>query len=397
MRLVTLAQQKPLWVLAVIYFLSFASGGIQLPLTALAMENIGLSSSSIGAMWSARSLAGAFSPLLWGIVADKMGTTKPLLVLSLLFGATLLWALSTATQATPTVWCVILFGLFGLLNPSSSLTDGTVMTVLGDNKHQFGKWRAVGTVGFGVSTVCVTAMLDAGWLQPTPRALFSCCAVLCVLAAFVALLLPAVRKPPLSDPRDFLVVAKMPAVMGLVMCGCVLWASHQGYAVFLSTMNTRAGLPQSIIGITIASAVVVETISMTSAGFFVQRFGHARILLWACLLSVLRWVLLALFTSTWLVVAAHAMHGFSFGLFFVVGSAALAERVPARLSQAAQGLFASLSFGLGGFLGSAICGAVLDHSAGIVEVWGTMAVIALLATVIAFKSARAPSSASSPA
>ena len=373
--------RRALWGLAVAYVVAFASGGIQLPLTALAMGKAGLAPTTIGAMWAARSLAGAVVPVFWGLLADRLGSARPLVIASLGIGSLLLAWLST----TPPAWvCVLIFGLYGVFtNPSGSLMDGMTLTALGNHKEHFGRWRAFGTIGFGLSTVVVTFLLDRQLLAPLPSSLFPLCAVLTGAGAVVVLVLvPRLPRPALVDPRLIWSAFRQPALLGLIACGTVLWASHAAYASFLAPLTERVGLGPRVIGYSIAAAVTVEAVAMASSSSFLRWFGPRTIVVGAAVLACARWLLASQTTSPAAFVAVHAVHGLTFGLFFIVVTQLIAERAPPELRQASQGLLSSLSFGLGGFVGGLLCGYALQHSVGAEATWLTMAAIAAVGVVV---------------
>jgi PPP family 3-phenylpropionic acid transporter len=366
--------------LAVAYVVTFASGGIQLPLLALAMEKQGYAPEVVGGMWAVRALLGALVPVFWGLLADRVGSGRPLVIGSLAIGAGLLLWLSTS----PAPWvCLLIFGLYGLFtNPAGSLMDGMTLTALGPRKEQFGRWRAFGTVGFGASTLIVTFLLEHQVLQPLPSSLLPLCALftggggLCVF-----FFVPRIPRPQLSDPRVFLTAFRVPLLLGLIFIGTLLWASHAAYASFLAPLTERVGLGPSVIGWVIAAAVVVEAVAMTASPTLLRWLGARAIVVGAAVLATLRWLLAAQVTTAAGFVAVHAVHGLTFGLFFIVITGLVAERAPPELRQASQGLLSSLSFGFGGFIGGLVCGQALAMAAAAAPVWLAMAALAASSVV----------------
>jgi PPP family 3-phenylpropionic acid transporter len=374
-------------VLAVVYLLTFANSGIHLPLTSIAMENVGLSPSSIGAMWGARSLLSALAPVFFGVIADRLGSARPLLAGALATGCALLLWLSTTT----TTWvCVLIFGLYGALSgPAGSLLDGMTLTALGDARERFGRWRAVGTLGFGAASFAVTLLLEEQLLEPTPGSLFPVCAALAGLGAVVVVaFVPRLPRPALQDPRLMLVVFRQPLLVGLVVLGLVLWCSHAAWASFLAILVERQGLAPRTVGAAVGFSVLIEMVTMASSTWLVRRFGAPRILVACAVFSCIRWTLSATALSATAFVLVHGLHGVSFGLFFITLVGLVAERAPPELRQASQGVISSVCFGLGGFLGSALSGALLERTQSASLVWSAMAVIAGLALVLAIVLAR---------
>jgi MFS transporter, PPP family, 3-phenylpropionic acid transporter len=374
-------------VLAAAYALSFASAGIQLPLTSTAMERVGLSMTAIGVMWGSRSVLNIFGPALLGVLADRHGDARPFAVGSLLSGAALLLLLSATTSALP---AIVLFGLYGLLcGPASSLLDGMLLTALGDARHRFGRWRAWGTIGFGVTALSSALLIDRGLIEPLPAVLFPACALLTAAAGVAILFLPRLPRPALGRLRDVLPVLMRPDMVALFATSTLLWCSHIGFATFITPLATARGLPEWSVGVSIAAAIVVEALMLRHSGFFLTRWGGRMVIVSICALTVLRWVALALTTDPAAFIALHALHGVTFGLFFATLVTLLAARVPPQMRQATQGIVASSSFGLGGALGALLAGGVLERYDASTT-WLSMSAVASVALVVAWRFVKDP-------
>ena len=361
--------KSPLIILAIAYLLAFSSGGIQLPLTSTAMEKVGMSMSAVGVMWAARSVLGIFGPALWGVLADRRGDARPFGAASLFCGAVLLILLSVTTSALP---AIVLFGLYGLLcGPSGSLIDGMVITALGDRRAQFGRWRAWGTIGFGITAFLSTLLVDRRVIEPLPSHLFPICAVLTASGGVALLFVPSLARPTLARVRDVWPIIRRPDMLALFATSTILWCSHIGYSSFLTPLAAKNGLPAWSVGASFALAIVVEAVMLREAGWFITRFGPRNVVVGVAALTVLRWSLTALTTSPYLFIALNALHGVTFGLFFATLVSMVAAKAPAQMRQAAQGAIGSSSFGLGGALGSLLCGTLIEHTTA-VTTWRTV-------------------------
>ena len=379
-------RRRALTGLTLTYFLTFGSMGIQLPFTALAMKHAGLGPAVIGSMWAARSLTGAFSPLVYGLIADRLGGARLLLLIALACGV----AVFTGLAVFPgPVSAVVLFALFGCFaNPANSLVDGMILTVLGPQASRYGRFRAAGTVGFGLSAVAVSTLIERGMLSPAPASLFPICAAL-IAGAFVVVLVvvPPVPRPVLTSFAGVSVALKDPLLIGLVLAGSLLWASHAGYVSFLSPLAEAVGLPGTV-GMAIAAAVVVEAIAMPMSPLLLRRVSSGTVLVACAVVGTLRWVLTPWCDTPWSFALVNGLHGISFGLFFVVIVGVIAQKVPATLRQTSQGLLSSLSLGLGGMVGGLGVGAMLEQHADVRAIWWSMAAIAALSAVVLVPVAR---------
>ncbi len=364
--------------LTLTYLLSFASMGIQLPFTAMAMKTAGVGPAVIGHMWAARSLTGAVSPLLWGLVADRIGGARPLLLAALAAGTAIFFALAIEPTATS---AVVLFALYGLL-PANSLVDGMVLTALGPQASHYGRYRAAGTVGFGISAVVVSVAVERGLLSSAPAVLFPVCGSLIALAfVVVALFVPALPRPALSGWAGVGDALKNRVLVGLVVAASLLWASHAGYVSFLSPLAEAVGLPPTV-GFAVFAAVVVEAIAMPLAPSIVARFSPGSVMLACGVVAVVRWSLTPYAVTPVTFALVNGLHGITFGLFYVVVVGVIARHVPSTLRQTSQGLLSSLSLGLGGVVGGVGVGAMLEHQVDIHVIWWSMAAVAAAATAL---------------
>jgi PPP family 3-phenylpropionic acid transporter len=373
-------RRRALVGLTLTYLLTFASMGIQLPFTAMAMKTAGIGPAVIGHMWAARSLTGAVSPLVWGLVADRIGGARPLLLAALAAGTAIFFGL--AVEPTPTS-AVVLFALYGVLaNPANSLVDGMVLTALGHNASHYGRYRAAGTVGFGISAVVVSVAVERGALSSAPAVLFPVCGGLIALAfVVVALFVPSLPRPALSGWAGVGEALKNRVLVGLVVAASLLWASHAGYVSFLSPLAEAVGLPPTV-GFAVFAAVVVEAIAMPLAPSVVARFSAGSVMLVCGVVAVVRWVLTPYAVTPLTFALVNGLHGITFGLFFVVVVGVIARHVPPTLRQTSQGLLSSLSLGLGGVVGGVGVGTMLEHHVDIHIIWWSMAAVAAGATML---------------
>jgi PPP family 3-phenylpropionic acid transporter len=299
--------RSALGALAFAYLFAFASGGMQLPLTSTAMSSVGLSMEIVGLMWAARSLLQIFGPALWGVLADRTGDARPFGFLSLASGALVLVALAFTTSP---IAAVALFGAYGLLaGSSSSILDGMVLTALGSERDQFGRWRMWGTIGFGATALGSALLLDRGAIVAEPRTLFPLCAVFTGLGGAAVLLVPKLPRPKLAVIGDILPLLRRRDMLGLGATAAIAWASHAAYSSFLTPLAAAAGLPEWSVGASLAAAIVVEVFMLRATSFFGARFGTRRVLLACAGLAAVRWALLAVAATPLLFIACNALHG----------------------------------------------------------------------------------------
>jgi PPP family 3-phenylpropionic acid transporter len=104
----------------------------------------------------------------------------------------------------------------------------------------------------------------------------------------------------------------------------------------------------------------------------------------ALFITSIRWAMLALWVdNTTLLVLSQLLHAASFGLFHTASIYLIHDLFPGRLQMRGQALYAGISFGLGGSLGSLLSGYTWE-TMGSTGTFFLSAALALIGAIIAF-------------
>jgi PPP family 3-phenylpropionic acid transporter len=174
------------------------------------------------------------------------------------------------------------------------------------------------------------------------------------------------------------------SVLSLLAVCFLVQASHGPYYTFYSLYLEAHDYSETAIGQLWALGVVAEIGVFLKMHAWLPRFGARFLLLAATLLTVLRWVLTALFIDVlWITIVAQTLHAASFGVYHAVSIHLIHQLFRGRLQGRGQALYSSLSFGAGGAIGSFAAGYLWD---GVGAQWMYMiaAAVAVLATWIAW-------------
>jgi PPP family 3-phenylpropionic acid transporter len=79
--------------------------------------------------------------------------------------------------------------------------------------------------------------------------------------------------------------------------------------------------------------------------WLVERFGPARTMAFAALMSALRWLVSALTLDLWTIVLIQPLHGITFALLHLACMRLLAVSVPPQLAATAQAIYGTLGIG----------------------------------------------------
>jgi PPP family 3-phenylpropionic acid transporter len=114
-----------------------------------------------------------------------------------------------------------------------------------------------------------------------------------------------------------------------------------------------------------------------------RRFEPRHVFLFAVMLALPRWLLTAWIREPWVLVGLQALHGVTFGAFWVAGVAVVSRRAPPQVANSAQALLGVAVGGLGAGLGMTGGGLIVSWApTWHLFLWGAGAAgLAILATL----------------
>jgi MFS transporter, PPP family, 3-phenylpropionic acid transporter len=341
------------------YALYFGTVGIALPFLPAYLESLSLSVTQIGLLLSLSPLLALVSPHLWGHLADRTGRTSRVLTL-LTLGACASFSPLLFVDRFPTL--VAIFAVYAFFAASiTPLLDSLALQHVAQTGGAYAHLRLFGSLGFVLSSTLFGLAVDS-----VGRATVLVPLVLLAALALWSLTLRD-RDRPSVDPVHPLSGFQLLADRDLrwFLAGTALhWIACAPYHGTFSIFVVSLGLPPSVVGISAGLGVAAELGVMLLYPRLADRIAPRHLLALAFAASALRWGGLALTTSAPVIVALSLLHAMTFGAFYVASIAFLARRIPPHLRASGQGLFAALTFGLGGLVGYATAGAGYDWLGG---------------------------------
>lgn len=301
-------------------------------------------------------------PLLWGHRVDRTGDPGRVLRF-IAVSSTLTFIPFVLTKAViPLLVASVVFGAFrvGMV----TTTDTYALAHITATKGDYGRIRIWGSAGFIVGGFLMAWIAETWGRDTIPASLMAVLAATAVLTCFLpgqvtlkpqqaeSVMVGLRRLAARSDIRRFL----------LVSFGARLWS--QGLYIFLPLHLTDIGIPQSHVAAYWAVGVVSEIILMGNAQRFFGTFATRRVLPLCLALAALQYALLAAVTDAYALFAVMLLHGMTFGIWYYASVTWLAKNLPVSDRARGQGMFQSVSFGVGGTLSAIICGYVYDLAGG---------------------------------
>ena len=369
------------------YLLYFGAVGITLPFLPAYLRSLALSPAQVGLLLALTPLASLLAPPLWGYLADRTGRIGQVLSV-LVIGSTLCFAPLLGVESFPAL--VVTLGAYACFFSSiTPVIDSLALNHVVLKGGSYAHLRLFGSLGFILSSTTfglVVRQVDR-FTVLVPLALFT------VLAAWSFLLRantpPGVRPHPLAGLR---LLRDNVELRWLLAATCLHWMACAPYNGMLAIHVLALGLPPSVVGLSAGFGVAAEVAVMLLYPRFAERIAPRHLLCLSFALSALRWGGMALVSAPVPLVALNLLHGMTFGAFYVSSVAFMARRVPEHLRASGQGLFAAVTFGVGGLIGFSASGAGYSLLGGGQGLFAVAAVLELVAAGLVLQAtpARAP-------
>jgi MFS transporter, PPP family, 3-phenylpropionic acid transporter len=328
------------------YALMMMGAGVQLPFLPLWLNAKGMDNASIAAVVAGMMAVRVLGAPLFAWIADHFGNRKLVIQLcaGFAFSAYLLLAISNGFGPITTMALIAAF----MFAPVFPLTEG--FSVDGSAAHglDYGRLRLWASVSFLVGSLVSGALLTV--LDPLTTAWLI---ALAQGLAFLATLLlpdePEVEQETTVDPakltglRELFFASSFPVL--LVACG-LAQASH-GMLYTSSSLHWKSlGFNSFDIGLLWTVAVSSEVTLLALSSALLERLGPTKLLFMGLLGGILRWLVMASFTSYGMMMVGQSLHALSFASAHLGTMYFIRRMVPTAIRNRAQGLYSALSGGV---------------------------------------------------
>jgi MFS transporter, PPP family, 3-phenylpropionic acid transporter len=339
--------------LSAYFFAYFLYAGALVPYFALYLAARGYAAGQIAVVLAMPQLARVVAPAFWGWLADRSGAARGIVVFSagaVLAGFVLLEALEgyAAAVAIMLVMSLLAAGAMPLVE---ALTFGS----LEGRTERYGPIRLWGSVGFIGGVLGTGAWLDA---HP-PQSLMGVVTLLAALTLLVSFLVPAGRVAAAGGhgERGLVPVLMRPEVLGFFAACFSMNAAHGALYAFYSIYLESAGYSKTAIGVLWTLGVLAEIALFLCLPRLLRHVSLRALLAASCALAGVRFALIGWGVhSLWLLALAQLLHAATFGAFHAASVAIVHRLFTGRLAARGQTLHSSVSYGLGGGLGTLLAG-----------------------------------------
>ena len=370
----------PYWRLSSFYFFYFAVLGLLAPYWGLYLKSLGYDAVAIGQLMAIPMATKIIAPNIWGWLGDHYGhrmrivrlaSFASMLIFTMIFIVQGFWMMAAA---------MILFSFFW----NAALPQFEVITLayLGERVKQYSRVRVWGSIGFIIAVILLGILIDNIGIVVVPISIF-----LVYMAIWLSsLMVPETQVSEESDTdHTFLQKLKQPAILVFLIAAMLMQFSHGAYYAFYSIYMEDHGYSKTLIGQLWALGVLAEVFVFIYMHHVLQKIGAGMVIVISLLLASLRWLMIGwLPDSLIMLLIAQALHAATFGTFHAAAIHMVHRAFKGKHQGRGQAIYASVSFGVGGSIGSLVAGNLWE-TAGPQWTFTLSAVVAGFAALIAYK------------
>jgi PPP family 3-phenylpropionic acid transporter len=346
------------WAFGSFFFLYFAYVGLVSPYASLFFLDRGFSVIEIAVLMSMLQITRIVGPFSWGWLSDYLSNRISIIRLcACLAAVTFLSIFFLNSYVAFFIWMFVLHTILSSLMPLGE--SATVHALFKDNSFdkRYGRLRLWGSIGFIAMVLFAGELFQRKGIELYPI-------VGAVILIFLALVTFRLHEPKMERRKmvkgELLIVLLNPDVRWFLLSGFFMIFAHAALYVFYSLYLADLGYDEFQIGLFWALGVAAEVIFFYFQSRVLSRLDAEVVLQIAFGMGVFRFILMAFFPLTWVLILAQLMHAGTFGAHHSAATKLLQRWFTGPLQARGQALMATVSYGLGGTLGGLLAGWLWD-------------------------------------
>ena len=356
------SSSQTFWRLSFIYAMLYAPYATITPYFQQFLALRGCSPSQLGNIQGALELMAIISPLVWGWLSGVTGRNAAFLALSVFLSIPTFLLLNVGLSISP-IAAIVAASLFGLMfKAGTALTDGMAFCHLRQHGGDFGHIRIGGSIGSLFFVACVDCLYRL-FSPVRPNLIIATITIgfllqlgsMALIPKSCARVEPNRIKDTSAPPLRFLT---RPFVMITVIAFLGRFAMMSYYS-FFSRYLTDVYHCQ-VVGYIWAFGSLCEIPMIFFSGAIAKRIGIRGLLTLAMLGITLRLAGFSVESNMTVLFCLQPLHMFTLGAYQCASLMYVAQLFPANRQSQAHSVFSALTVGLGGLLGSAVGGYVLE-------------------------------------
>ncbi|MBI3778485.1 MAG: MFS transporter [Gammaproteobacteria bacterium] len=318
------------------------------PYLGLYLQSVGFTPVDIGNLIAILMFSRIVAPMVWGWIADHRESRMAVVRLaSFLTIATF----SGAFFGSSFWWLAAVMLLFSFFwHASLPLLEVFVMRHTAARPGAYGRVRLWGSIGFIVAVTALGPVIDVHgpwWVLP---ALLT---MMLGIGSFSLTLPESEMRGSVEHAGPFRQALLRPEVFAFLLACLLMQISHGPYYTFYSIYLEGYGYSKTLIGLLWAFAVLCEIGVFLVMQRLLARVALRAVLVASFFLAAVRWLLIGHYPeSLTVLVLAQTLHAATFGSFHATAMQLVHRFFTGKHQHRGQAIYGSLSFGIGGAVGS---------------------------------------------
>jgi PPP family 3-phenylpropionic acid transporter len=342
----------PYWRLSSFYLCYFATIGAFIPFWSLYLKENGFNPAEIGQLSALLVGTKIIAPNLWGWIADHTQANLRIIRWTSFFAVLLFAGFLAIHGYSAFAWLTIVFSFFW--NAPLPLYEATTLEHLQVDSHRYSRIRLWGSIGFILTVTGVGRLLDTQPIILLPILITG----LLALTWLTTVASPESRAITLEHSSVKIAsIIKKPEVIAFLLVYVLIQFAHAPYYVFYSIYLKDHLYSATATGLLWSLGVIAEIVLFLFMKGLLKRYSLRGILLGSLVFAVLRWLLIGVYVDKlWVLVFAQLLHAATYGGTHIAGIHLVQRYFNQQHQSKGQALYHSVSFGLGGMVGSLASG-----------------------------------------
>lgn len=346
------------WAFGSFFFLYFAYVGLVSPYASLFFLERGFNVIEIAVLMSMLQITRIVGPFSWGWLSDYLSNRIGIIrVCACLSALVFLCIFYLQNYIGFFIWMFVLHTILSSQMPLGE--TATIHALYKDNSFdkRYGRLRLWGSVGFITMVLIAGELFQRKGIELYP---YVGAVVLFSLAAITFFLHePRMERRKMVKGELFGVLLN-PDVRWFLVSGFFMIFAHASLYVFYSLYLANLGYDKFQIGLFWALGVAAEVLFFYFQNRVLSRVDSEVILQGAFGVGVVRFILIAFFPTTIVLILAQLMHAGTFAAHHSAATKLLQRWFTGSLQARGQAIMATVSYGLGGTIGGLCAGWIWD-------------------------------------
>lgn len=336
-----------------LYCCSYFAFGSLIPLLSQYLVSIGLNGVEIGTITALGLLAGVFTTPLWGMVCDRTGKNKTILILLLIAPATLSLVMISLQNYYLILFNYTVFYIFQ--NSITPVMDSLALNFSSD----FGKIRLWGAVGYAVGVV-FSGFIAQHFGLHTIFIIYS--SFVCIAVLFLRAIQTKKVETTFTHFEGISTLVSNKKYLLFIAAAFFVQGPILAHNTYFGILYTHLGGTIAGVGIAFFLFCISEAPMMHFVDQIEKRFSIENIIILAIVLSMIRWFWYSTGPSPALLLGTFFLQGIVNGIFLIIAIKYISAITRKETRSTAIAIYSSVCSGVGTMVCQYLGGIILDSS-----------------------------------